>query len=1176
MAGKLDIAVLLQHLRTTMPLDLLVAIDADASSYKNICDRLADNVRFCSILLSTHAQPTANLSFTDGLARLPRQSADVLWFADIDAFADIEHGMPALMAKVRPHAAILIGNTAGAPRGSAQALYVASFIGRNPAVMDIAGTGTGMILLTGAKPEAKQALAAISVCRTMDDMTSAMSVIPKPLQILQQTPSDATMSDTNQNSSDLERLLRIQLETNLKAHDELLECLGQKGHEVKVLRARLHSEHALRMETQEQLKTVGSVLTAVLGREGAVRAMQSPKAANTMQSLFSLDWIRRWLERMSERVFDTGKEAAEIPPLWRPASTAPELIRPYFPRSWYLTQHADVAAAGVDPLHHYVTEGYLQGRAPHPLFDPEWYRQQPSVNIAKDADPFQHFIMHGDQAGISPHPMFNPRWYRIASQCGDMGPFTHFFTSGIKARANPSPLFDNHFYLAQLPDAERAGIELPVLHYMTTGWRAGLRPHPDFDPADFVAAYPDTADYDLSPLSYYLRQNGPGHFHQDAPQIEDVKALREAFYTEESPLVSIVILNFNKSHMTAKCLAHLWRYTAGHPYEIIVVDNGSRAEEFRELTNITGPFKLVRLPVNRFFSEGNNIGVEASRGKYVMFLNNDAFVQQGWLPPLVASLESAPDIGGVGPRLIYPDGRPQEAGSIIDEKGDVVQLGKFVHLDPVSTQARREVDYCSAAAFLMRRETFDRILGFDLMYEPAYYEDVDLAFKIHALGLKILCEGTVAVIHVENATSATESKSMGLSTIVEVNKLRFLNRWQRYLTSRAKGTPSFPTDLIPPDETAPQSDPHRKTIAFYSPYSLVPGGGERYLLSAAIGLTRDYNVMLVTSAPYSRLRLRTLARDLSLDVSRLQMVSEQEFRLAPRPDLLVTLANELLPSIPLIGHKNIMICQFPFPMGATTVAERWDYQGHDRCIVYSQFVVQNMNRAARNLRLRLPKMEVITPPVDLIGAGATLPDADAPIIIGVGRFFAGGHNKRQDVMIKAFQQLSKTCPKAELHLVGSIHPEPEHRARYQQLLDMAKGYKVVFHPNASPDQLNALYQRARVYWHGAGYEINENKEPEKCEHFGISILEAMSAGAVPFVCPRGGPIEFVKDGQNGFIYHSIEDLAEKTQMLLDDKSLWAKLREASLRDAEGFSVAVFEQHWRDVCGEVLEGKTSHI
>ena len=109
------------------------------------------------------------------------------------------------------------------------------------------------------------------------------------------------------------------------------------------------------------------------------------------------------------------------------------------------------------------------------------------------------------------------------------------------------------------------------------------------------------------------------------------------WYREDAPAVSLIILNFNKSHLTAECLRSVWRHTEGYPYEIVVVDNGSDTEDFAALTAISGPFRLVRLQTNRFFGEGNNIGAESARADLVCFMNNDIIVTPHWLEPLMRS-----------------------------------------------------------------------------------------------------------------------------------------------------------------------------------------------------------------------------------------------------------------------------------------------------------------------------------------------------------------------------------------------------------------------------------------------------------------------------------------------------------------------------------------------------------
>ena len=190
------------------------------------------------------------------------------------------------------------------------------------------------------------------------------------------------------------------------------------------------------------------------------------------------------------------------------------------------------------------------------------------------------------------------------------------------------------------------------------------------------------------------------------------------WYEAKSPEVSIIVLNFNKADLTRECLNHIITNTTGRKYEIVIVDNGSDFVEVQKLSGLDTEFKLVMLPVNRYFGEGNNIGVEASRGKYLVFLNNDAFVTPNWLEPLIAVLENQLAAGGVGPKLLYPDGRLQEAGGFVKSDGAVIQRGMNYAMGMEELENISIVDYCSAACFATTREIFDRVSGFNAAYEP--------------------------------------------------------------------------------------------------------------------------------------------------------------------------------------------------------------------------------------------------------------------------------------------------------------------------------------------------------------------------------------------------------------------------------------------------------------------------
>jgi len=637
-------------------------------------------------------------------------------------------------------------------------------------------------------------------------------------------------------------------------------------------------------------------------------------------------------------------------------------------------------------------------------------------------------------------------------------------------------------------------------------------------------------------------------------------------YDPVSPEVTSIVLNLNRISLTATCLRSLWAKTTGRRYEIIVVDNGSDPDEFHLLERIYGDFRLVRLPINRFFGEGNNIGVQASRGKYLVFLNNDAFVTENWLEPLIDALEREPQAGGAGPKFLYPEGRVQEAGAFVRSDGVVIQRGKRHELAASDLNHTTIVDYCSAACFATTRELFDRVGGFDGNFEPAYYEDTDLCFKIASLGRFIYyCHHSV-VHHVENATAASLIAKLGLNRTVEINQAKFNARWGSYLKARvADANAPMPQPAPPRSRQVPARLSTAPIAVFHTRFDLAPGGGERYLLTAAAALRGTHRVYVATGAPYSEYRLDFLARELSLDLDGISLTTYDELWKLGAVDIFVHLGNMQLPFVPPRGRRNFHICQFPFPTDLVHNAALWNnFEGYDSVIVYSRFVQEAYVARLNAFRFEAD-IRVLAPPVPLPEATTFVRKQRDPLqIVSIGRFFVGHHNKRHDVMIDAMRQLTDKDVDAELHLIGSIPPHPEHLEHFATLNRIAGDLPVRFHPNAPPEQVRDLLTRASIYWHATGFEIDPRLRPDVCEHFGISIVEAMAYGCIPLVVANGGPVEFVREGDTGFRYDTIGELITKTRHLAADQPALASISQRARAEAQKFGEAVFVQRLRDL------------
>jgi GT2 family glycosyltransferase/glycosyltransferase involved in cell wall biosynthesis len=251
---------------------------------------------------------------------------------------------------------------------------------------------------------------------------------------------------------------------------------------------------------------------------------------------------------------------------------------------------------------------------------------------------------------------------------------------------------------------------------------------------------------------------------------------------EEKPSISIIIPVYDQIDVTLDCLHSIKLNTIGLPYEVIVVDDNSSAHTQECLHRIKG-LRVLRHTANAGFLDSCNDGAAMARGEFLIFLNNDTEPQKGWIQALLRVFKERPDAGLVGAKLVYPDGRLQEAGAIIFNDASGWNYGRNDHPGKPEYNYVREVDYCSGACIAIRRSLFERVAKFDPLYRPAYYEDTDLAFKVREAGKKVYYQPHAAVIHHEGVTSGTDTAT-GVKSYQVVNRDKFRSKWTRALSQQ--------------------------------------------------------------------------------------------------------------------------------------------------------------------------------------------------------------------------------------------------------------------------------------------------------------------------------------------------------------------------------------------------------
>ena len=205
-----------------------------------------------------------------------------------------------------------------------------------------------------------------------------------------------------------------------------------------------------------------------------------------------------------------------------------------------------------------------------------------------------------------------------------------------------------------------------------------------------------------------------------------------------APKVSIIIVNYNGKELLQKCLDSLLKVNYDN-FEIILVDNNSTDGTVEFITKNYPSLIIIKLDSNKGFAEPNNVAAKISKGKYLLFLNNDTVVTPNFISEMVKVMETDKKIAVCQSLLLKPDGSVDSSGDFIDHLG--VVYNSKTEIDEI-----REVSSARGASMLVRSDIFEKLDGFDQKFFITF-EDVDLCWRSWILGYRVLIIPTSIVYH---------------------------------------------------------------------------------------------------------------------------------------------------------------------------------------------------------------------------------------------------------------------------------------------------------------------------------------------------------------------------------------------------------------------------------------------
>lgn len=607
------------------------------------------------------------------------------------------------------------------------------------------------------------------------------------------------------------------------------------------------------------------------------------------------------------------------------------------------------------------------------------------------------------------------------------------------------------------------------------------------------------------------------------------------------PDVSVIIPVYNEFSYTYDCIRSVVETSAGLAYEVILADDCS-TDRTRKADKIIKGLRVVRNEENLRFLRNCNNAAQKARGRYLLFLNNDTVVHPDWMGSLLRLMESDDTIGIAGSKMLFPNGKLLEAGSIIWNDGRGWNFGRGADPSAPEYNYLKEVDYISGCSIMVRTDFWHQVGGFDERFAPAYYEDADLAFQARANGYRVVYQPLSVITHFEGVSHGKDLAA-GQRMYIEINHPKFREKWETVLQKehyapkqhmfRARDRSSKKKIALLVDALIPAFDRGAGSRAIYQYVKFFLNSNYHVILLPDNFVRSDY------AAHYEQMGVEVLYGDwYRLNWQQWVTVNAEEFDL-------------IFLHLPYVGIKYIdfmrentkaKILYYGADLHFLREQRQYEITGDETllessakwceielelmrkadCALYPSVVEEAyIKQLDPTINIMTLPMYVLEPPVR----------QTYDIESRKGLLFVGGftHNPNTDAMLwfaeEVFPKILAQYPDMVLHIVGNKPP--------REVEDLASE-NIIVHGFVSEERLDELYNECRLaiapLRYGAGMKGK--------------VIEAMEKG-VPIVTTDIGAEGLSNSSNMLEIANEADEIAAAVCRLYDNADRISQMREAS-------------------------------